>query len=291
MTIPPEELDLAQCLASGQVFGWVRDRDGWWTGADGDHAYRLRRQNDVVTAETTGSEEAFSRLFRLDVSLLEIRARLAEREPLLAESLATTPGLRLMRPSDATQTLFSFICSSNNHLARIGPMTRRLAAIGPEIAWGQHRFPGAATLAEVSEASLRAQGFGYRARSIAEAAASVAATGGEDWLRDLALRPLAQARAALMSLRGVGPKVADCVALYGLDKTEATPIDTHLWHAAGEVLFPEWRGVPLTRARYEALGEALRERFGELAGWAHLALYRSRQQSRRGISRKTTPGA
>ena len=37
---------------------------------------------------------------------------------------------------------------------------------------------------------------------------------------------------SLQTLPGVGPKVADCVALFSCDKLEAVPVDTHVWSFA-----------------------------------------------------------
>lgn len=38
--------------------------------------------------------------------------------------------------------------------------------------------------------------------------------------------PYAQARKALTACRGIGPKVADCICLFGLGHREAFPVDT-----------------------------------------------------------------
>ena len=48
--------------------------------------------------------------------------------------------------------------------------------------------------------------------------------------------PLAGARARLMEVRGVGPKVADCALLYGLGRWDAYPVDVWM-RRAGQALF------------------------------------------------------
>ena len=98
------------------------------------------------------------------------------------------------------------------------------------------------------EAHLRQLGFGYRARYIAETAIMVSQENEEGWLDSLRNpeSPILSAKAssagemlpegrtgyqeahdALLSLQGVGPKVADCVCLMGLGWGEAVPVDTH----------------------------------------------------------------
>ena len=76
---------------------------------------------------------------------------------------------------------------------------------------------------------------------------------------------------------GIGNKLADCICLYGLHYEEAVPIDTHLWQAACRVFFPEHEGKALTELRYRQVGDFFRDRFGKLAGWAHLYLYYENQ--------------
>ena len=67
--------------------------------------------------------------------------------------------------------------------------------------------------------------------------------------------------------------MADCIALFGLHHMEAAPVDTHLWQAACRLYFPDWAGKAVTDVRYRQLGDFLRERFGDLTGWAHQYLF------------------
>ena len=45
-------------------------------------------------------------------------------------------------------------------------------------------------------------------------------------LRDVVEQPYEDAKAKLLNLPGVGPKVADCCLLFGASRTNAFPIDT-----------------------------------------------------------------
>ena len=95
-------------------------------------------------------------------------------------------------------------------------------------------FPTAGRLAALEEADLAFLRAGWRSGYILDAARRAAA--GQ--LDEAALRamPLAQARAALMEVRGVGPKVADCTLLYGLGRWDAYPVDVWM-RRAGQALF------------------------------------------------------
>ena len=64
-----------------------------------------------------------------------------------------------------------------------------------------------------------------------------------------------QVRSMLCELPGVGPKVADCVALFSLDQAGTVPVDTHVWQIACRDLDPTLSECKsLTPAVYERVG-------------------------------------
>lgn len=299
----PEEFDLPLCVTSGQVFRWEPLSELEWFGVDGDHWYQVRQTApDTYEIESNVEAEHFRRLFRLDEDYRAMLDEVVRRGPELKPYIEALPGLRVMRPTSASETLFCFLCTSNNHLSRITGMVRKLAEYGELISAGSmggmgavdeeatgmeddaqrpwtavaryrlKRSPSAERIAQIPEADLRRTGFGYRGRTIPIAAAQIAAKPA-DWLDSLRNRPYEEVHNELLGLEGVGPKLADCVALYALWKLEAVPIDTHLWQAICRIYFPEWKEKSLTHARYKLAGDFMRERFGDLAGVAHQFLY------------------
>lgn len=260
--------DLALCLRSGQVFRWSRGPDGVWMGVDGDRWFGL---HDPLRPEEADLPEVRSLLGLQADPWTELLRRGPELRPLVDRY----PGLRLMRPESVVETFFTFLCSANNSLHRIVPMCFRLGEFGepfsdrPDL-W---RFPSVERLAEVKEDELRSLGFGYRGRTIPMAARAVMDRGGRPWLEGLREVGFSEARRALQEIHGVGPKLADCICLYGLHYTESTPIDTHLWQALVRHYRDDWHGQSLTSRRYEDAGAMLRDRFGDLAGLAQLVLY------------------
>ena len=79
---------------------------------------------------------------------------------------------------------------------------------------------------------LRDLGFGYRAPYIISSLKTIESKGGELWLRNLRGQPLSDVRTELMQLKGVGRKVADCIALFSMDCSETIPVDTHVFQIA-----------------------------------------------------------
>ena len=276
--IDPVDFDLARCVSSGQVFRWRLGPEGRWLGQDGADAFAVRIEDGGrLAVESTADEVAFRRLFRLDLDAVAMRAAILARGPELAPYMEAIPGLRPVRPSSRVEAFVTFLCTPNNNLSRILPMAWHLGSLGPVVAKFDglelHAFPALELIAAVPDEQLRAKGFGYRARTIPEIARDVVARGGEKYLDDLASSGYQRAMAELVTIKGIGPKLADCICLFSLRQMEAAPIDTHLWQAVVRHYFPQWSEDKLTAKKYVEIGDFLRGRFGDLTGWAHQYLF------------------
>ncbi|MCG9895466.1 MAG: hypothetical protein MH204_08330 [Fimbriimonadaceae bacterium] len=263
-------VDLPLCAGLGMMFRW-RMEDGVLLGAEGGFAWRVRRRDGGGwKVEGTGTEQDFRALFQLDLDLTQLDRLLA--------GLGEAPfpaGLRVIHARSKVETLFGFLCSQNNSLHRIRPMTAHLARLGDHAGpdWAPPAFPPVAVLAGIDPQALRQARFGYRAESIVRCAGRLLELGGETWLEDLGNLDRRGVRTALMSLPGVGPKLADCVCLFAYGHSDAVPVDTHVWAQAGPTHLPEEADRPLTPARAERLADRLRERYGTWAGWVQQGLF------------------
>ena len=161
------------------------------------------------------------------------------------------------------ETLFAFICSSNNNITRISSMVEKMCVTyGRKLGHYKDKeyftFPLPETLAaEGVEQTLRSLGFGYRAEYIHKTAKLLVNERPKGWLESLHDLPYLEAHTALLELAGVGAKVADCVCLMGLDKLEAVPVDTHVWQiAVREYGFKSIvKGKTLTNKAYKQVGK------------------------------------
>jgi N-glycosylase/DNA lyase len=169
------------------------------------------------------------------------------------------------------ECLASFILSSTKQIIHIRQIVetlcRRYGAIVTPPAGGvpAFAFPTPARLAACSEAELRASGMGFRAPYLRAAARAVA--GGELDLANLDRLALDDARARLISLHGVGRKIADCVLLFALGFDAAFPVDVWILKALRELYFPRRRKTP---RELLAFTEA---HFGPHAGYAQQYLF------------------
>ncbi len=281
-----EDFDFAETVTCGQVFRWDVTSCGVATGVDGDTWFRIWRSDpDRIEVETSHGLAEFQALFRWSETPAAIHSEILRQDPTLEDVCRRMRGVRLMRPSDPVEALFSFLCTSNNHIRRISTMVTVLASCGPLIAAGHHRFPSLERLAELNETWLRSKGFGYRAKTIPQVALALHRLGGVAYLDEIRSASIHECTQELQKLPGVGPKLADCIALYALHRTDAVPVDTHVWQAYVRRYRPEWDGTNLTAKRYVEIGDALRDRFGHRAAWVqHLLFWENlnKSQARRG---------
>ena len=210
-------LELDSTLDCGQCFRWSRTPAGWAGVVDG-RSVLARMEGDTLLLEGPDETERdfWSRYFALDVDYPALLARYQAGNRRLAACVAENPGIRVLR-QPFFETLCTFILSQNNNIPRIRGLVERLCALcGSPLENGQHAFPTPEQLAACTEEQLATLRAGWRAGYLADATQKV--LGHLPGPEALTALPLADAQAALMTIHGVGPKVADCTLLYGLGR-------------------------------------------------------------------------
>ena len=227
----------AQVLDCGQCFRW-ENSSGKYSGIAHKRRLELYLDNGNLVLKDTTKEE-FEKIWRdyfdLSRDYGELRSSYAA-DGTLSKAIAHSPGLRLMR-QEPWETLITFILSQNSNIPRIKGMVARLCNC-----FGRGDiFPAPEDLAGLSEGDLAPIRSGYRAGYIIDAAKR-AADGRLDFGK-LAQMASEDVRRALMEVHGVGPKVADCVLLYGFGRVECYPLDVWMKRVMAEYYpegFPEY---------------------------------------------------
>lgn len=268
LRVPMGERVLAEVLDGGQSFRW-RWEEGAWSGVFGRHAVRVRAHARGVewcqAAGTPDAEEALAVYLDAEGE----QARLADdlpwrSDPVLRRAREAFPGLRILRQG-ADEALLGFLCSSNKQIIQIRRMVAGLAeALGEPIAPGKRALPSWRILAKADDAALKACGLGYRAGFVRATARELECKPG--WHGACAGLGTAEVEARLAELPGVGPKVASCVALFGLGRLDAFPVDTWI----GRILEESYG---LAGWRRGALAQFGRAHFGAGAGLAQQWLF------------------
>ena len=232
--------------------------------------------------------------FQLDTPLEPLYNSWSAGDERLSKIAPVIPGLRIIRQYPV-ECLFSFICSSNNNIPRIAKMLssfrktygKKMISLPVRLMEDDlvsaeplvepmtiYSFPTLQQLKKATEQDLRDMGYGYRAKYIIQTRDLLDESGGEDFLFSLRPKDAEFVQDELIKFSGIGRKVADCVALFSLDQTEAVPVDVHVQHIASRDYDPTVLGQAksLTPTIYKRVGDLFRDRF-EYAGWAHSLLF------------------
>jgi N-glycosylase/DNA lyase len=266
-----QPLDLASTLDSGQAFRWRRQGE-WHYGVIGENLVALRQTPSHLELRSSPSppeqvEATLRDYLRLDDDLEAIYSRIGT-DRIMLQAIAKYSGLRILR-QEPWECLVSFICSANSNIPRISATMHAVAEkYGRPLKLGDYAgytFPTPEKLAEVGEMPLRALKMGFRAKYVAQVAERIVR--GEPSLEALRKLPVREARELLISLPGVGEKVADCVLLFSLEKMEAFPVDRWVRRA-----MEEWY-LDCAKRNYNALREWALQRWGTDAGYAQQYLF------------------
>lgn len=159
------------------------------------------------------------------------------KNPVLRRAVNFAPGIRVLK-QPFFETLITFIISQNNNIPRIRKITEQLCTLfGEKRGEGEnafYTFPTAEALCQLTKAELAPLRAGWRDAYILDAA-RLAALGCVSEEAVAAL-PTQQARALLMTVHGVGPKVADCVLLFACGRLEVCPMDVWMKRAMAQLL-------------------------------------------------------
>lgn len=207
------------------------DRAGGRPGPDGDGSGEPRL--DLVIDNC--SEEDFETIWKgyldLDRDYGKVKETLAASDEVMAKAISGGEGIRILR-QELWETIVSFIISQNNNIPRIKGCIENLARLFGEPAgeYGGVQFynvPSPEVMAGLTAEDLAPVRLGYRAPYLVETARQVMERGGMDAVAAelAAARTPEEACEYLRGFQGVGPKVASCIALFGLGRLEAFPID------------------------------------------------------------------
>ena len=249
--------DPRAAIECGQMFRYKRERDGYLLHSK-DKLCHVRKDGGTVIIETDDTDY-FGGYFDLGTDYGAITAALGGFAE-LSECVRYGKGIRIFR-QDLFETVISFIVSANNHIPRIKGIIERICeAAGRRLADGVYAFPEPCELARLTAADFAAIGAGYRAPYLAQTARDLAET---DILGRIKRADTARKYKLLSTLKGVGPKVAHCIALFGLGVTDSFPVDTWIFKAlgGGELDTPD-----KVRRHYQ-------ERYGALAGYAQQYIF------------------
>ncbi len=230
----PEYFDLNQIFDCGQCFRFEKcdEKENLFEGiAYGKYISIAQTVSSITITGTDAAEfdRVWKHYFAIDESYIGIRDNITKHLPndaIIRSAMEKGKGIRILR-QEPWETVCSFIISQNNNIPRIKKIISALSeAFGEKILYGNkiyYAFPTAESLYEAGEEKIFALKTGFRAGYLYDAAKKVVT--GELNLDRLSLYDTDELIQSLMSVKGIGPKVAACTALFGFGKNDAFPID------------------------------------------------------------------
>ncbi len=249
ITIKSDHFSVSQICESGQCFRMARcGEDSRYSLIAFGNYLELWQEGDTVFFDC--SQEEYDRIwktyFDMDTDYAEIIKSIDAVDGYLCAAADYGSGIRILR-QELWEMTISFIISQQNNIKRIRRCIRLLCEKYGERRQAQngtayYAFPTPQALAGAAVEDLYDCNLGYRSRYVLRTAESV--LHGEIDMEGLYRMDYAGAKEQLLQLYGVGGKVADCICLFALHKTEAFPVDTHIRRALA-AQYPD--GFPFER--------------------------------------------
>lgn len=226
--IPAQDFHPKHIFECGQCFRWNPVGTNSYIGVANGKVLKVSLIDKNIVFEGTNQEEfetIWETYFDLNTDYNRIKACLSDGG-VMDRAIKCGGGIRILK-QDLWETILSFIISSNNNIPRIKKIIEILCeTFGEQIhAFGKSwfAFPGPERLKGICLGDLSILSAGYRDRYLMDAVQKV--NSGTVNLRALETMDYCCAKRELMKINGIGPKVADCIALFGLGKREAFPVD------------------------------------------------------------------
>ncbi|TCT15717.1 N-glycosylase/DNA lyase [Natranaerovirga pectinivora] len=266
-----KSFNIMQILECGQCFRFYKIGELDYLIIAHNRVLRVEQKDNQVILYNTSMEDfekIWSNYLDIHTDYNSIKETLLTKDSNLIESINVKEGIRILK-QDTWETLISFIISQNKQITHIKQVIENLSKeygtiIGEHNGVDYYSFPTPEQLAGTTDEALRNCKTGFRAPYILDTSQKVAS--GEIDINELKKASTSEAREKLISIKGVGNKIADCVLLYGLGRTEVFPTDVWIKRIVEHMYLKE-------ESKLDKIQEFAATHFGELAGYAQQYLF------------------
>ena len=277
-----KSFELKDIFECGQCFRWNKQENGSYTGVFKNNVLNVEKHENTVTFKGICDGEikqVVEEYFDLNRDYEKIKSDLSKIDANMKKSIEYGQGIRILN-QDLWETIISFIISANNNIPRIKGIIERLSKnYGKEIKWGDeiyYAFPTAQELKDVSVEDYRKLGLGFRDIRLYETTKMILEKKVD--LEQMVKNPnTLEVREQLLTLSGVGPKVADCILLFSnLKRFEVFPIDVWVRRVMNDLYVKQEDEKKVSKTQIEKIAK---EKFGNLAGLAQQYLFYWRREA------------
>ena len=276
-----ESFKLKDIFECGQCFRWNENANKSYTGVINKGVLNVEKQGEkiIFTGFLDGNiKEIVTNYFDLDRNYEEIKQQLSNIDKYLKQSIDYGSGIRILN-QDLWETIISFIISANNNIPRIKGIIEKISKkYGKEIQWNSQKyyiFPTPEELKEATAEDFRKLGTGFRDIRLYETTQKI--LNREFDLKEIENKDTITAREELLTLSGVGPKVADCILLFStLKRFDVFPIDVWVRRVMNELYIKNEDEKKVSKTEIMKLAE---KKFGSLEGLAQQYLFYWKRES------------
>ena len=272
LILDKSDFNATHILECGQIFRYKKLSETEYNIISGDKIARIienKNSYEIITKNI----EYFVHFFDLDNDYLKIKKSLSTQNETLKLATEFGSGIRILN-QPPFEMIISFIISANNNIKRIQGLVEKLSQKCGKNMGDYYAFPTPEELSMLCVDDLKALGMGFRAKYIYETTKKLKDVNFES-LREYDTPKLLE---FLSTLSGVGPKVADCIALFAYHKMDCFPVDVWV-EKIYNCYFSKERETNRVKIR-----ENLVSTFGNLSGYAQQYLfYYKRELDRKGI--------
>ena len=259
----------------GQCFRWNKKLDGSYTGIFGGNVINVKQKENYIIFQGICDgdiKQVCTQYFDLNRDYEKIKNKLSEIDNYLAKSIEYGNGIRILN-QDLWETIISFIISANNNIPRIKGIIEIISkTYGDKIKYKTeeyYTFPNIEQLAKASVDDLRNLGLGFRDKRVYDTTRLILENKVNlDELKEE--KDTEKLREALLQLPGVGPKVADCIMLFALNKLEVFPVDVWVRRVMNTLYI---KNNDENRVSKNEILKLANQKYGALAGIAQQYLF------------------
>lgn len=254
----PTDFDVIQTLCCGQIFRYV---------IDGNTA-KVFSKDKMATLSFTPQHfeivstdiDYFFNFFDFGTDYKQIKDQLST-DKLVAPAIKFAPGIRILN-NDAYEMMISFIISANNNIGRIKKSIEYLCSHFGSNMGDYYAFPTLEQLKTATIEDFKQAGLGYRTEQMFDTVQKLT-NEDIDFLKQAEIK---EKQKKLMSFKGIGEKVANCIMLFGLQVKTVFPVDVWINKVYNHIFNKnETDRSKITRE--------LTERYGNLSGYAQQYFY------------------
>ena len=276
-----DSFNLEHIFECGQCFRWNREKNGSYTGVFKNNVLNIKEENGKIKFQGIcegNIEEIIKDYFDFNTDYSKIKETLSKVDKYLEESIKFGNGIRILN-QDLWEVIISFIISANNNIPRIKGIIERISKqYGKEVKFqgkSYYTFPTPEELSKASVEDLRKLGLGFRDKRVYETTQII--KNEEIDLKQIEqMEDTNKTREALESLPGVGPKVADCILLFGLKRFEVFPIDVWVRRVMNDLYI---KNEDETKVNKKEIENIAKTKYAELAGIAQQYLFYWRRET------------